>query len=150
MTVTHAETVVQRPPDSVFAFVATQHFQNHPKWDPDVVEMTQTSPGPVRVGTTARVIRRQGRRRAEGTATVVEYEPDRHAAWDVRFGAFRLDQRAQFIPEDGGAATRLRLSISTTARGPMALLLPLLGGRFRETMTQSLRRITALLEQAPS
>ena len=80
---------------------------------------------------------------------VVEYEPNRHAAWDVRFGAIRLDQRAQFIPEDGGAATRLRLSITTTARGPVALLLPLLGGRFRKTMTQSLRRIKALLEQGP-
>jgi hypothetical protein len=99
------------------------------------------------VGTTARVVRRQGRGRVEGTATVVQYEPDRRAAWDVRFGPFRLDQRAEFVPEQGGAATRLRLSIDTSAHGPIRIIVPLLRGRFRKTMTQSMRTVAALLEQ---
>jgi hypothetical protein len=92
------------------------------------------------------VVRRQGRRRVEGIATVHAYEPDRVAAWDVRFGAFRLDQRAELIPERGGAATRLRLSIDTAAHGPIRLMLPLLRVRFRRTMTQSLRTVATLLE----
>jgi hypothetical protein len=62
---------------------------------------------------TARMVRRQGSRRVEGSATVTEYEPDRRAAWDVRFGPSRLRQRAELVPEQGGAATRLRLSIET-------------------------------------
>jgi hypothetical protein len=140
------ERVVERPPEVVFDFVARHHFENHPRWDPDLVEMSQTSRGPVGIGTTARVVRRQGRRRVEGTATVHAYEPDRLAAWDVRFGPFRLDQRAELIPERGGAATRLRLSIDTTAHGPVRVILPLLRPRFRKTMTQSLRTIAALLE----
>ena len=109
--------------------------------------MTQTSPGPVGVGTTARVIRRQGRQRVEGTATVTEFEPDRRAAWDVRFGPFRLDQRAEFFPQDGGSATRLRLTIDTFARGLVRLLLTLLRGRFRKTMGRSVQTIATLLEQ---
>jgi Polyketide cyclase / dehydrase and lipid transport len=141
------ERIVQRPPQVVFDFVATHHFENHPRWDPDVLEMSQTSPGPVRVGTTARVVRRQGRGRVEGTATVVELEPDRRAAWDVRFGSFRLNQQAELIPEQGGAATRLRLSIDTRAQGPVRLIVPLLRGRFRKTMAQSLSTIAALLER---
>jgi hypothetical protein len=142
------ERIVERPPHVVFDFVATQHFENHPKWDPDLLEMTQTSAGPVGAGTTARVVRRQGRRRVEGSARVVAFAPDRSAAWEVRFGAFRLDQRAEFLPEHGGAATRLRLSIDARARGPAAMILPLLRGRFRKTMTQSLQTIAALLERS--
>jgi hypothetical protein len=83
----------------------------------------------------------------EGTATVVEYEPDRRAAWDVRFGQFRLHQQAELVPEERGAATRLRLSIDTSAHGPIRVIVPLLRGRFRKTMTQSLGTIAALLEQ---
>ena len=147
MTVVTVERIVQRPPEVVFDFVARHHFENHPRWDPDLLEMSQTSPGPVGVGTAARVVRRQGRGRVEGTATVVEYEPDRRAAWDVRFGPFRLQQRAEFVPEHGGAATLLRLSVDTTAHGPIRVIVPLLRGRFRKTMAQSLRSIAALLEQ---
>ena len=147
MSVVTVERVVQRPPEVVFDFVARRHFENHPRWDSDVLEMTQTSPGPIGVGTTARVVRRQGRRRVEGSATVVEYEPDRRAAWDVRFEPFRLHQRAEFAPEQRGAATRLRLSVDTSAHGPIRVIVPLLRGRFRKTMAQSLRTIAAMLEQ---
>jgi Polyketide cyclase / dehydrase and lipid transport len=147
VTVVTVEGVVQRPPEVVFDFVARRHFENHPRWDPDVLEMAQTSPGAVGVGTTARVVRRQGRRRVEGTATVVEYEPDRRAAWVVRFEPFRLHQRAEFVPEHRGAATRLRLSVDTSAHGPIRVIVPLLRGRFRQTMTRSVRTIAETLDQ---
>ena len=147
MTVVKAERMVHRPPEVVFDFVATRHFENHPQWDPDLLEMRQTSAGPVAPGTTAQVIRRQGRRQVEGTATVTAYEPCRRAAWDVRFGAFALHQAVDLLPERGGAATRLRLSIEARARGPIRLLLPLLRGRFRRTMTRSLATIESLLER---
>lgn len=146
MTFISVERVIARPPRTVFDFVATHHFQNHPKWDPDVLEMTQTSPGPVATGTTAKVVRRQGGSRVEGTATVTGYEPDRSAAWEVRFGHFVLDQRAELTPEQGGAATRLRLAIKTRASGSMGLLVPLLRRRFRRTMEHSLATIANLIE----
>ncbi len=146
VTVVRAERTVPYPPERVFDFVATRHFENHPRWDPDVLEMRQTSPGPLGPGTTAHVVRRQGRGRVEGTATVVRYEPPRHAAWDVRFGPFALRQAVDLQPEDDGS-TRLRLAIETEATGPLALLVPLMRGRFRRTMTRSLVTIEALLRQ---
>ncbi len=147
MTVITVERIVHYPPEVVFDFVATRHFENHPRWDPDLLEMRQTSSGAVGPGTTASVVRRQGRRRIEGTATVTDYQPHRRAAWDVRFGAFALHQAVDLLPEQGGAATRVRLSIETAVKGPFKVLLPLLRGRFRRTMTRSLASIDALIGQ---
>ena len=146
VSVVRAEKVLHCPPQTVFDFVATHHFENHPKWDPDVLEMRQTSPGTLGVGTRADLVRRQGSRRVAGTATVTEYEPDQSAAWDVQFGSFLLHQRVELAPEQGGAATRLRLSIQTRASGPLKLMVPLLRSRFRKTMEQSLATIASLLE----
>ncbi len=146
MSFVKAEKLLHRPPKTVFDFVAAHHFENHPRWDPDVLEMNQTSLGAVGVGTEAAIVRRQGNRRVEGTATVTEYQPDRSAAWDVQFGPFRLHQRVELTPEQGGAATRLRLSIETRAKGPVRLMIPLLRSRFRKTMEQSLTRIASVLE----
>ena len=146
MSLVRAEKVLHRPPETVFDFVATHHFENHPRWDPDVLEMRQTSPGTLGVGTKADIVRRQGNRRVAGTATVTEYEPDQSAAWDVQFGPFRLHQRVELAPEQGGAATRLRLSIEARAKGPIKLMVPLLRSRFRKTTEQSLTTIASLLE----
>jgi hypothetical protein len=147
VTVLRAERIVGLPPDEVFDFVATRHFENHPRWDPELLEMRQTSPGPVVPGTTAHVVRRQGRRRVEGDATVTHYEPCRRAAWEVCFGNFALHQAVDLLSEQGGAATRLRLSIETRATGPVRFLLPLLRGRFRRRMARSLATIESLIEQ---
>jgi Polyketide cyclase / dehydrase and lipid transport len=147
VTVVKVERTLHRPPENVFNFVATNHFQNHPRWDPDLLEMKQTSPGPVQVGTTAHVVRRQGRRTVDGKATVTEYQPNRSAAWEVEFGPFLLRQRVELAPENDGADTRLQLSIDTRARGPIKVIVPLLRGRFRRTMEQSLTTIGTLLDQ---
>ena len=68
---------------------------------------------------------------------------------DAPTAPFCLHQRGEFLPEQQGAATRLRLSIDTRAHGPIRMIVPLLRGRFRKTMTQSLRTIAAMLEQQP-
>ncbi len=146
VSIVRVEGVVRAPPAEVFDHVATHHFENHPRWDLNVLEMRQTSPGPVGVGTTASVVRRQGKRRVEGTATVTAYEPVRSAAWHVDFGQFQLEQDVLLLPEDAGASTRLSLGIQTTAHGALGLLLPLMHSRFRITMERSLAAIAALVE----
>ena len=89
---------------------------------------------------------RRGRRRVEGNVAVMEYAPDRAAAWEVSFAPFVLHQRCELTPLRDGAATLLRLSIETTARGPVKLLLPLLRSRSRRTMARSLDAIATSVE----
>ncbi len=72
------EGTIQRPPDVVFNFVAREHWRNHPRWDPNIVEIIPLDPGPIRVGSRARVRRKSG----EGLLEVLECEPD--ARWRSR------------------------------------------------------------------
>jgi hypothetical protein len=111
-----ASQVIQRPPAEVFRFVATDHFENHPKWDPAVTFITQTSPGPIGVGTTARLVRTDRGRRIEGSMEVTEYQPVSSFTEVSRFGPFTLHARATLAPV-GPASTSLELVIDTRARG---------------------------------
>jgi hypothetical protein len=144
-----ASQVIQRPPTEVFRFVATEHFQNHPKWDPAVTSITQTSPGPMGVGTTARLVRTDRGRRVEGSMEVTEYQPVRSFTEVSRFGPFTLHARATLAPV-APSSTRLELVIDTRARGVIRLLLPLMKGTFRKTMARSLRSIKQQVEATAS
>jgi hypothetical protein len=96
--------------------VATDHFQNHPKWDPAITAIAKTSPGPNGVGTTARLVRTDRGRRVEGSMEVTEYVPVSSSTVVSRFGPFTLRARTTFAPV-APASTRLQLVIDTHARG---------------------------------
>jgi hypothetical protein len=140
-----ASQVIERPPAEVFRFVATDHFQNHPKWDPTVTSITKTYPGPMGVGTTARLVRTDRGRQLHGTMEITEYVPVSSSTVVSRFGPFTLQARTTFAPV-APASTRLELVIDTHARGVVGLLLPLMKGTFRKTMLRSLRIIKELVE----
>ena len=144
-----ASQVIERPPAKVFQFVATEHFENHPRWDPAVTSITKTSPGPMGVGTTARLVRTDRGRQVQGTMEVTEYEPVSSFTEVSRFGPFTLHARATLAPV-APASTRLELVIDTHARGVMGLLLPLMRGTFRKTMARSLRSIKQHVEATAS
>lgn len=72
-----ASTHVARPADEVFAFVALGFFEHYRKWSPEVVSVVQTSPGPLRVGTTGRQVRVDFGRRTEATFRVSALEAGR-------------------------------------------------------------------------
>jgi hypothetical protein len=144
-----AEEHINAPIAEVYRFIAVEHFANHPKWDPSISELTPTSPGPMRTGATARLVRVDGKKHMEGVLTVTEYEPERLFAAVSRFGPFVLHQRAVCQPLPAGG-TSIELTIDTRAAGPMRLLLPLLRTRFRNTMAASLRTIKQYVERGTS
>jgi len=144
-----AEEDIHATQSEVFRFVATDHFQNHPKWDPSILEMTQTAPGPLHAGTTARVVRSDRGERVEGNLTVTEYMPDQHFAAVMEFGPFRLEQQVQCSSAPNGG-THLTLIIHSRAKGLLRLLLPLMRPRFARRMRDSLRTIKRHVESEPS
>ncbi len=137
------ETIIDRPVAQVFQFVATDHFQNHPKWDPAIMTIVPLSPSPIGVGSTAQVIRKQG----PGTLEVTAFEPDRLLTTRSVIGPFILVMTCQLTAVDA-AHTRLQLHAATEARGPIRLITPLLKPVFTRTMRRSLATIKAMVEQA--
>lgn len=68
-------TVIERPREAVFDFVATEFFRNYPRWAPEVKELAALSPGPLRVGSLGRQVRVDFGRRTEATFRVTRLEP---------------------------------------------------------------------------
>ena len=139
------EELIQRPPEAVFDFVGREHWRNHPRWDPNVIEMTPLTAGPIGLGSRARVRRRPGGGRNDEILEVTEFEPNSRWAGRSQIGPFSLEMTALIDPVEAGAS-RLRLMGDTQARPPIHYLLPVLGIVFRRRMRESLRRIRHMLE----
>jgi Polyketide cyclase / dehydrase and lipid transport len=92
-------TVVDRPVATVWNFVALNHVQNHPRWDPDI-ELDQITEGPIGLGT---VIKRRNTRYetpTEGTMEVVEFEPEKVMGSKIHDGAIETNGRVTLVAED--------------------------------------------------
>jgi hypothetical protein len=97
--------VIDRPPDVVFQFIAVEHVQNHPRWDPKM-ELEQVSDGPLGVGTIVRRRHTHAGSLTEGTMECVEFDPPRALGWLIRDGALEMHARTTFEPQ-GLDGTRL-------------------------------------------
>ena len=136
-------TVIDRPVGDIWQFVAVDHFQNHPRWDPSIIQMMPAAPGPIGVGATCQVIRKQG----SGTLEVTAFEPDRLMTTSSNIGPFILVMTCRLDAQDA-TRTRLLLHADTRARGMTRLVMPLLKPIFRRTMRRSLATIKSLVEDA--
>jgi hypothetical protein len=134
---------IMRPPGAVFDFVARDHWSNHPRWDPNVIDMTPLEPGPIRAGSRARVRRKRGA--GDEVLEVLEFEPDSRWVSRTQIGPFSLTMTALIEPADE-RASRLTLLADTQARGAVRYLLPLLAPVFRRQMSASVKRIKEIVE----
>jgi hypothetical protein len=137
------ESRIERPPGVVFEFVARDHWRNHPRWDPNVLQIIPLEPGPIRAGSRARVRRKRGT--DDELLEVLAFEPDSRWVSRSQVGPFSLEMTALMEPTEE-AATRLTLIADTRARGAVRYLLPLLAPIFRRQMRASLKRIKAMVE----
>jgi uncharacterized protein YndB with AHSA1/START domain len=127
--------VINLPPAEVFRFIATDHVQNHPRWDPKM-ELSQLTEGPMGVGT---VIHRRHTHAGfpqEGTMEVVEFKLPHVFGMRIRDGGMEMHSRMTFEPH-GQNATLL-----TGILDVPSMTEPMEPGPIR----QSLRRMKALIE----
>jgi uncharacterized protein YndB with AHSA1/START domain len=97
--------VIDRSPAEVFRFIATNHVQNHPRWDPKM-ELEQLTDGQIGVGT---VIHRRHTHAGfpqEGTMEVVEFSPPHVFGMVIHDGPVEMHSRMTFEPH-GHDATRI-------------------------------------------
>jgi hypothetical protein len=107
------DEVIDRPPPTVFGFIAVDHVSNHPRWDPDM-ELELVTQVPIGVGTVIRRRHTHYGEPTEGTMEVVEFEPDRAMGVVINDGPLEIHSRISMEPE-GPASTRVTIGIDVPA-----------------------------------
>ena len=71
-----ASIIIECSSKELFKFLGEELFQNYPKWSPEVKELEQITPSPVKLGTIGRQVRVDQGRRSESRFKISTYDPD--------------------------------------------------------------------------
>jgi uncharacterized membrane protein len=135
--------VINRPAEEVFEHLA--NLENDLQWRREWVDARKTSDGSIAVGSTIRLTGEMLGRKIPTVYEVIEYVPDRIAAWKAVSGPFPLAFRRMFERVDGGTRVTIRYDISEV-RGFSRLVLSLLAGSVKRQHEGDLRRVKELIE----
>lgn len=103
-----AHTIVECPANEIFQYLGEGLFENYPKWSPEVKELEQITPGPVKLGTEGRQVRVDQGRRTESKFKVSTYEPGVRLALIGISDSYRCTYELQAI--NPGNSTKLTFS----------------------------------------
>jgi uncharacterized protein YndB with AHSA1/START domain len=137
-------TEIARSPADVFDYVTDPNKLS--EWQESVVR-SESSNAPARVGTTARVTRRVGRREMTQSAELAALDPP--TSWTVRGldGPVRGDVKGTIEPVHDGAASRVTIELDLHGHGIGKVLLPLFVRRkATEEMPRNMQHLKERLE----
>jgi len=138
-------TVINRPIEEAFGFLS--NLENDIKWRSEWVETKHTSGGSPGVGATFSLVGKFLGRRVPTIYEVIEYEPNRSAAWKTVSSPLPLTFRRTFERVEGG--TRFTIRYEAELRGFFKLVMPLLGGSVKRQHEGDLRKVKELMEARP-
>lgn len=102
---------VERPADEVFDRLV--RIEDLPRWQPAIVEAKLTSPGPIGVGSTARIVVSAAGQRTEAIGTITAFERPRIIALEATAGSAEIAARVEVAPLTPSSC---RVSIGTTVK----------------------------------
>jgi carbon monoxide dehydrogenase subunit G len=100
---------VDRPADAVFERLV--RIEDLPRWQPAILEAELTSPGPMAVGSTARIVVGAAGQRTEAVGKVTAFERPRLIALEAKASSADITARVEVTPV---SAASCRVSIGTT------------------------------------
>lgn len=140
---------LDRTPEEVFDVIGTHCYENHPRWEREVVEIRQLTPGPIGLGSRAIMVRQEFGRRSETEYEVTAFQPPRRIAFrhpqDSILFELGFDLRAA-----GASATDLTVHVRMEPKGALRLLSPLLALQLPRRSERITRRMIDLVEARPS
>ena len=132
---------LKRPVEQVFAFLVDT--EKLTMWQSDLMKAEQLTPGPVRLGSRFREVRRLGQKETEVQAEISAFEPNQRLGTktstkpEVRIN-YSLD------PEQGG--TRLSYQFVMLTTGLMWILEPVISSSIRRQSAADFAKLKELLE----
>jgi hypothetical protein len=135
--------VIKRPIEEAFAFLA--NLENDVEWHSAFVEVRNTAVGSNGVGARFLVFEELLGRRTPGTEyEVIEYEPNRSAAWKTVSGPLQLKFWRTFERVESG--TRFAVRYEGEARGFLKLAWPLITRLVKRQQGGDMRKLKELME----
>lgn len=142
-----SEVVIDRPVEEVFDFVATNHRENHSRWDVAVSRLEPETAGPLGLGSRFTIVRRNFGREEARTFEITEWQPPRRMTMTTTAPDFEQSLKARFEPA-GESRTRHLLTGEAKVGGLRGVLAPLMKMKFGRDIDANLLRIKDLVEAA--
>ena len=134
--------VIDRPLEEVFEFVV--NFENRPQWQEGLVEIKQTPPGAVTVGTKETEVRKFLGRKIATTFEVTEFQPNEKMCWQTASGPIQVHATETFEADNG--STKLHFYLEGEAGGFFKLAEGAVGSSAQKTTDSNYARLKELLE----
>jgi len=137
-----ASVMIDRPVEEVWKFISDLS-NNGPKWNPGILEVKQTSAGPLGVGTTLQT-KWSSTRMPQAVSRVTEYEPSRKITAEVTSPQMMRGSRESLSLESIEGKTRFNSEWELKFNGFFRLVGPFQVGstrRFNETRVGNVKRI---------
>ncbi len=142
------EVVINRPPETVFDFVADAC--NEPRYNPYILRAEKISSGPIGLGTRFRNETTGMGRTTDWTIEITSYERPRRFSSFLRSSAMDIQGEMTFDAVDAG--TQMRWSLNLQPRGIFRFFAPLvskLGQRLEDRNWQNMKRYLEASETFP-
>jgi len=133
---------INRPIEEVFAFMSDP--ENQLLWRSGLVEIEQTSEGPIGMGTTYREVMQFLGRRIENTGEIAEYELNKRNTVKTTSGPVPMEITSTFQPVEGG--TEVTYGIDAELSGFFRLAEPLVVRMGKRQMEMELVNLKELME----
>ena len=134
--------VINRSADDVFAYLTD--VAKGTEWQAELVEASQTSTGPVGLGTTIREVRRFMGRKMESVFQITEFEPSQKLAFQSTVAPFPM--RGQYVLEPEDAGTRVTFVVEADLSGAFKLAETIVVHTAKRQIDADLTKLKALLE----
>lgn len=140
---------VNRSAEDTFDVIGTHLYENHPKWEREVIEIRRITPDPVGVGSRAVMVRHEFGRTTETEYVITEFEQGRRIAAHHPDAALDFNISFDVTPIDNGSCT-VRVDVRAQPQGWTRILEPIM----RLVMPKRGERITSsmalVVESAPA
>jgi hypothetical protein len=133
---------IKRSVDKVFAYVT--NMDNLPKWVPEMVEVEQTSPGPMGIGTTLKGVYKVMGSRMPWTSKVTEYEMNKKCGENISSGNMTSSELLTFDPTVVG--TKFTMIYDMKVGGLLKILSPLMTSTMRKQNKVNFAKLKEILE----
>ena len=144
-----SERQVNRSAEDTFDVIGTRIYENHPKWEREVVEIRPITPDPVGVGSRAVMVRREFGRSSESEYAITEFEEGRRISAHHPDASIDFNISFEITPIDSRSCT-VQVDVKAQPMGWTRLLEPIMQLAMPRRGERIMRDMVEVIENAPA